>query len=256
MNRRAFLAGLAATGCARRLPPSLPSGPVTLGWRLIPGVEVSWRCLMTRRSGPIEVRRVEEWSYLVRELGRDGVAHLHGRLTGLGAQVEVHDRLLPAPSVDEPLQAERAAAPGIELRLAMDGRILSCSASGFADRLPHLLLGLRLPADSILAGDEWADAALVRPFRDLLPVRLPVTSDGRSQVVGLQGHEGQTLARIESHGWVRAPGDGPSLALRGSSAWNADRGILETRRLDVTFLPDSADPVRDPGTLRCELFLV
>ena len=258
-NRRQVLTGLigASLGCAkRRVEFVLPDGPITLGWRWVPGLELSYRTIITRQTNDIVVRRVEEWTYLVRDLGRNTVASLDGRLTGLGAALEARDTPLPEVLYDDALSAEREQTEnGVQLQIGMDGRVVSSTLADFDAKLPHLLMAQRLPARSVLPNDEWADPGLASPFTSLLPVEMPLSVDASSRLIEMYIRGGITLAIIGSHAVIRGPTGGPSLFLRGQSEWNADRGILEKRHMEVTFLPDSTDPVRNPGQLKIELLL-
>ena len=259
LDRRQLLTGLAGVGlgCAQRRGDfSLPDGPITLGWRWVPGLELSYRTVMARQTHDVVVRRVEEWTYLVRDLGRNTVATLDGRLTGLGIAVEARDTPLPEPLYATALSEERDGVDSeVQLEVGMDGRVVSCTLQDFDAELPHIFMAQRLPARSVLPNDEWADPGLASPFTSLFPPEMPLSVDASSQLTEMHVRAGITVAIIGSRAVIRGPTGGPTLLIRGQSEWNADRGILEKRHMEVTFLPNSADPIRPPGQLEFDLVL-
>ncbi|MBT3221604.1 MAG: hypothetical protein HN348_21190 [Proteobacteria bacterium] len=262
LSRRRFclsLSALVASGC-RHKPPSLspiPPGPVTLGWRCVPGMELSYRTVVLRRTQGVTVTRAEEWTYLVQELDNDNIATLSGHLTGFGAGAEVHDEPLPeAILADLRDEEESLANREATIRISMDGRLLWCSETDFARSLPHRLLALRLPTIPVVPHDEWSDPALTRLFASLLPLDLDIAVDGSARLMELHHHNEITMATIETQGSVRTQPGGPSLFFTGSALWDAERGIMAERTLESRFQPTITDPVKNPGLLRLTLTLV
>ena len=76
-----------------------------LGWRLVPGQEISYAHTARLIRGGDEFSRTEHWSYLVREVNDDGVALLEGRATGLGVLVKRDDELLSRAEL-EPMRTQ------------------------------------------------------------------------------------------------------------------------------------------------------
>ena len=262
LSRRHFCASLTAflaSGC-RHTPPSLspiPPGPVTLGWRCVPGMELSYRTVILRRTQEVSVSRAEEWTYVVQELDNSNVATLAGHLSGFGAGAEVRDEPLPEAILLELRDKEelRANRP-ITIRISMDGRLLWCSEQDFARSLPHRLLALPLPTIPVVAHDEWSDPALARVFAALLPLDLDIAVDGSARLMELHHHNEVTMATIETLGAVRTQPGGPSIFFTGSSLWDAERGIMAQRTLESRFQPSIPNPVINPGLLRLTLTLV
>jgi hypothetical protein len=227
-----------------------------MGWRWVPGLQLTYRSQVWRRAGEVRVGRVEEWSYLVREFRPDGVAALHGRLIGVGAEVTVGDSELPRPMWEEAFAVEQQREGEVHLELGMDGQVVGIDALAFADALRHRVLGLRLPDQAMIPGEEWEDVGLLRSFAELLPARLPVRTDGTSELAGLAPRGSSTIAVVRTQGRVRSPSYGHSVVVHGESDWNADRGLLERRTLQARFLPESTDPIRQPGELSIEINLI
>lgn len=227
-----------------------------MGWRWVPGLQLTYRSQITRTAEKVRVSRVEEWTYLVRAFRPDGVAELVGHLTGVGADVSVGEIGL-ARSAWEAAFAEEQNRPGeVNLELGMDGRVVGIDTRGFSASLRHRALGLRLPDQAMIPGEEWEDVGLLRSFAELLPARLPVRTDGTSAFDSIASRGGSTIAVVRTHGRVRSPSYGHSVVLHGESDWNADRGLLERRTLQAQFLPESTDPIRQPGSLSLEITLI
>jgi len=219
-------------------------------------LQLTYRSEVVREAGAVRVARIEEWSYLVRELQRDGVAILEGNLTGVGADVHVADQPLPRDRWQQAFAIEQERSEAATLELGIDGQIAGLDTRGFSRSLRHRALGLRLPTAPAIPGEEWEDIGWVRSFGELLPARLPVRTDGTSTFTALHARRGATIATVTTQGRARAPDHGHSVVLHGTSEWNADRGLLEERHLQAVFLPPSTDPIRQPGGLSIHISLV
>jgi len=211
--------------------------------------------VVTRHSGRVQQSRAEEWTYLVRELDDDGIATLEGHLSGFGAGVEVDEQALPDGAMSHALEAEREALGPVQIRLGMDGRLHGLSTQQLDRSLPHELLAMRVPATPIRPGELWPEMALVRAFSELVPIDLQIEVRGEAQVVGLSDRGGVTTVEMSSQGSVRTT-DGPSVSVRSTCRWDADRGLLVHRAAEARFAPVERDPIREPGVLSMELTLI
>jgi hypothetical protein len=257
MNRRRFLVGAAClAGCPARLPPDLaelPEGPVALGWRWVPGMELAYRTVVVRSTAGIIISRAEQWTYRVRDLDRNDIATLEGRLTAFGAGVEVDGDELPAAWLETPSAQERTrSASPVTFRMGMDGRLSDLSVTDIDRALPHQMLGLRVPTTPVLPYDEWSDLGIARPFTRLLPPRFDPRVQGSARLVELHHRGAGTRAAIDGRGSIRVTA-GPSITITTSASWDADHGVLAERDQTVRFLPTVADRVRDPGELTLTL---
>jgi len=204
-------------------------------------------------SNGVTTSRAEEWSYLVQDVDADGVATLHGHLTGFGAGLHHGDEAVP----DEALARARATEERridrvVTLRLRMDGRLVDVQAGRFADALPHRLLALRLPPGPVERSAEWPLPDLVRTFAALLPSTAEIESQAMARLLEVHRVEEGVDAEIETTGWVRSPG-GPAIHLSGSATWDAMRGGLVRRDLLARLTPSLPDPTRNPGSLHVRI---
>ena len=260
MTRRKLLGSLgsaiALSACAGHRGQLITQRSVLLGWRFVPGDTYTYRTVFSRTIGETTYARIEEWSYVVRGLDRDGIATLAGRLTGFGAEVLVDDESLPESVIQAPLASERdRAAIGVTLRITMDGRLISCSENDFARALPHRLLALRVPVFPVLPTDEWPDPGLANSFAGLLPFNIETELDGSAQLMRVLSKRSMLKAAIESRGSIRVGGN-PAVVLGGTATWNASAGALVRRQVDAWFLPSTLDSNDNPGLLQLTTTLV
>ncbi len=238
------LLGLLAIGCAGRRAPAPEEGATILGWRLVPGMELSYAFDSTYLNGGEGVERLERWSYLVRAVDERGAARLEGRLTGFGAGVSLGGVYLDAAQVESGRrrEVERLAEEPAELSLSMDGRV-QIGWGSWADRLPHQLLGLPLPERPVLPGDTWASPAVLRPYADLLPVGLELELSATSRLEAIAVRDGITQARISTSGELR-PADAEltgGVALRGEAWWDLRAGRLTERSAELWPITEPAE---------------
>ncbi len=212
----------------------------------MPGAEHVWRVVMQRDTPRVQVQRAEEWTWLVRGIDGQGHALLEGRLTGLGAGVDIDDEPMPDDLLNAALSAEQQAEAPVTMRMGIDGRLHDLDATGFSASLPHRLLAQVLPGHAVLPGDPWSDTALPRAFTDLFPIDMATRMRGETRFVGVDP-DGVVL--LESSGHARADG-GPAIALRGTTRWDPTLGMLQSRELTAELRPEERDPVRGPGVLR------
>ena len=233
---------------------ALSPEPVVLGWKLVPGQELTYTLTTHWLRGEEGLHRVEQWTYLVREVDPDGVAQLEGRLTGLGATQTTSDGPPIAMSDDEfASERSRLAQSPITLRLAMDGRLGSLPQGDWADTLPHRLLGLQFPEHPIQPGDRWPNPALARPFSNFLPAETVREMGATVQFVGLFQGEA-LLAQFRSKGQITAETAlAPlTLALDGESWWEPETGQLRERWIRGE-LRQGEDPVSGRLEIHLEL---
>ncbi|MBN1335700.1 MAG: hypothetical protein JXB39_07040 [Deltaproteobacteria bacterium] len=229
-----------------RPPTSYPEEAITLGWRLAPGMELTYRLASRYAQGGQTVVREETWTYLVRSVDDLGSFSLEGRIVGLEARIEEQGTAMDSERVEAAIEAERERLTGdpVAFTLSMDGRIATLDAPSWADGLPHRLLGLRLPTDPVREGDRWPDPAAGRPFVDLVPAGLAVDVNGvhRLEALSWAGHQRRSRFRgpwhldaLFSTEAIVRPDDArvPALVLSGSATWNLDLGRLESRTLEV-----------------------
>ncbi|MEE2751545.1 MAG: hypothetical protein VX519_08935 [Myxococcota bacterium] len=212
------------------------STPATLGWKLVPGQELTYK-LHTRLTGATErIIREEHWTYRVDSVDSAGMARLSGRLTAFG--VARTDSTGSPSAVDiEPAQEierERLAQQVVVLYLSAEGRLARIDGLELHDSLPHRLLSLKLPNRAILPGEDWADPALARPYANLLPAETVVSVEGYQTYKGLYRYQGDVQALLESRGEVTAATEQgrSSIALKGSTWWDPDPGVLAWRSLE------------------------
>lgn len=249
--------GLLSCGLRQRGPKPLPiSEPMVLGWRLVPGDQLVYDHSVTWSASEAEsTRRVERWTYLVREVDAQGVATLEGSLTALGVEHIADGEVSPEPLLALALsqEKERLSQDAVVLELAMDGRLVSLSGMSWSDSLSHRLLGLQLSGEGVSALSSWPDPVLARPYADLLPMSLDVEVSGSQQLVGLFDDDGELRVSLLSEGLVRTTdGAGPQVLLSGSGWWDPLAGRLVSRELLVSVAKLDGT---DPGTLKIELEL-
>ncbi len=241
--------------CGARHPSGAGGGrdAVGLGWRLVPGMELTYACATTYRSGGEEVSRVEHWSYLVRDLDGGGVAQLEARLTGFGAGLSLGGLPLDAEYLDAPRQDEvaRLSAAPVEVTLSMDG-VARAERGSWSDRLPHRMLGLALPTAAVSPGQSWPDPGLTRAVADLLPAGLELDLESRSVLEAVEVRDGLTQARVSTDGHIypadpKLPG---GVSVAGEAWWDLRAGQLTERTLTLTTQGDTAEPERLEVTLR------
>ena len=222
----------------------IDSGPVTLGWRLVPGQRLTYQLTTETRTGPDTVLRVENWDYLVTEVRDDGVAVLEGELVALGAELSrdgtpQYRGLDPARQVEQDRLGEQA----VRLELAMDGRLVALDGLDWADALPHRLLALRLQEGEIEGGDRWPDPVLARPYASLMPVGLELTVEGYQMYDAMYQDGDQVLAHVTTRGAVRPDAMGaPEVHISGDAWWDTMDGVVERRDLTVTLANVQGEP--------------
>lgn len=207
--------------------------PVTLGWKWVPGDTIQME-LSSQATTDQTVTRVEVWEYLVRDVDHHGVATLEGRLTALGAEVVRDEQRLNDRDTRRAREHEMADTQPIELRIAMDGRLVSLQGRPWAQSLPHRLLAQKLSEDAIEPGATWPDPVVARPYADLVPVDLELTVEGYQTFEGLYQVDGDVLAQISTRGAVRPHEPGaPEIWINGESWWDPARGRMTSRELRV-----------------------
>lgn len=219
-------------------------GPVTLGWRLVPGQILRYELTTETRTGPDTVLRVEHWDYLVTQVDDDGVASLKGSLVALGAELArdgtpQYQGLDPARDDER----ERLGQATVELELAMDGRLVALHGLDWADALPHRLLALRLQEGETLPDARWPDPVLARPYAALMPVGLELTVEGYETFDGIYQDGDQVLAHITTRGAVKPDTMGaPEVWISGDAWWDTMDGAIERRSLVVSLANVQGEP--------------
>lgn len=237
-------------------PKSLAiTDPMVLGWRLVPGDQLVYDHSVLWQSSPQEsTRRVERWTYLVRDVDDQGVATLEGSLNALGVEHIVQGQVTPEPMLALALaeEKERLSQDSVNIQLAMDGRLIGVTGVPWSDSLSHRLLGLQLSGEGITEQSTWPDPVLARPYADLLPMSLDVEVSGSHTVAGLYDDQGELRLSLVSEGLVRSTSGGPQVELQGQSWWDPQTGRLVSRTLTAQIGNLSTT---DPGTLEIGLEL-
>ena len=121
-SRRSVIIALAASamvpGCPRPLSATWlaePKGPITLGWRWVPGMTLTYQTTTTRLVGEAILPLTQRWLYLVRALDNNNVATLQ--------------------AVQQPKNSK--SSPGVVMQLGMNGELQANSAGTFAEQIPH-----------------------------------------------------------------------------------------------------------------------
>jgi hypothetical protein len=224
-------------------PREVPIGEVSLGWRLAPGMELTYHLRTTHVVGSDTVLRDELWHYLVRRVDDRGTYSLEGRLEALDASIVSDgvplDPAALAPAIDE----ELARLEPISLSLSLDGRMDQLEAGSWSDALPHRLLALRLPSEPVQAGSRWNDAETARSFTSLIPAARDLDVAGTHRLEELRWHRGsrrpwaargELVAVVSTEAMVR-PDDArfPTLDIQGSTSWDLEAGRLLQRSLFI-----------------------
>lgn len=237
-------------------PRSLPiTEPMVLGWRLVPGDQLVYDHSVIWQASPKESsRRVERWTYLVRDVDPQGIATLEGSLTAMGVEQILDGRITPEPLLTLALseEKERLSQDSVQVLLAMDGRLVGVRGVSWSDSLSHRLLGLQLSGEGITEQSTWPDPVLARPYADLLPVSLDVEVSGSHRVAGLYDDQGELRLSLLSEGLVRSTNGGPQVELEGQGWWDPQTGRLVSRELTARVGNLSTT---DPGSLTIELKL-
>ncbi len=266
LTRRGLLTGLIGLAACVRKPTvqAIARGnvtmPVRLGWRWPPGMQHTFRSVVTRAAGATSLSRAEEWRYTAYDLDETGTVLIRGRLVGIGLTAIEDGRPVDDATLREVREKAIAEAnPDVELALRMTGRLVACSAHGFGASLPHQLLALHLPSDPATPGATWDDPGLAVALAGLVPAELPTHVDARTRLLGLTGKLGDATtdeaveAVLEHDVLVRTTDAGPVLRVRGTTTWDTDPGAIGTRKLELRIAPDPSASGHLTGLLRVEL---
>lgn len=242
-SRRDLLLGLSAVslaGCPRRPGSTSPSEvPATLrlGWRWSPGLARAWRVTTVREAGAWTTSRTEAWRYLAVDVAPSGVVSLEATLLGVGGEARHGEE--PEPAVTRAVKAVDDPVP-IVLAMQVHGHLEACSAEGFAEGLPHRLLGLHLPAEPVPVGASWADPGLLRAFAEALPMDVPLRTEATTRLTDLvvaDDTSGDTMqVTLRHRATLRTPGLGPGIALSGTTQWDPSTGSVLRRELLARFV--------------------
>ncbi len=257
MIRHVAVCSILIAACAWRGPPAPPTvSAMVLGWRLVPGQSLTYNYTTTYTTHDQETVRVEQWTYLVLSQEGDGVSRLEATLTGFGAGLEREGASVEEALIADARSQERArmASQTVQVELSMDGEIRSVDAKRWADRVPHQMLGLRLPADPVAPGEGWADPADARPWADPLPPEIELVIEHSHTFESLEIRDGRLMARLSTRGALRPaepPSDGSftGIRLEGQTLWDVQAGRLTERTLEIRV---GGDFTGEPGALRIE----
>ena len=263
LGRRSFLrlcAAAAVVGCAPKsveIPSTIPSGPIRLGWRWVPGEEYNYRTVVEKTTTNALVSRAEQWSYLVRSLDRNNIATLEAHLVGFGAGLTVDNQVVSEPQLAQAIEAEKSRSnQPVQLQIDMNGRLVNLNQSDFARGIPHRMLCLNLPKTPINQNQRWANDEVLQPFVKLLPAQLRTQSSAHSQILALRTTKGRITAVIETSGTVRSEGGDTLIGVMGEAIWNAEHGHLLERTLRITVPDESRMRLANPGSLNIRTQLV
>lgn len=261
IHRRDLLLGMGASllvGCPRptaQVAAAKAAGEkVRLGWRWIPGTSFTYDSVVTRVVGEVSFARGESWTYTAQDLDASGVMSLRGDLVGFGATVTQNGEAISETRLRAAREAARdAATPQVDVRLRLNGRLVSCSLDDFDNGLPHRLLAMQLPTDPVVMGAAWDDPGLPLAFAQLLPVEMPVSVVSRTTFSRFTAVDRSWQARLEHKATVHTTDGGPVLEITGYSLWDAEPGALASRRLEVRLVPDETIDGVPLGVLRAEI---
>jgi hypothetical protein len=111
---------------------------VRFGWRWVPGVPFVYESKVGRSTSSGVVVRAEAWSYTPLTLDPSGLLTVHGELVGFGASVVEDGQALPESTLRDAREIARDRTPtDVDLGLRLNGRLVSCSQTDFAEALPH-----------------------------------------------------------------------------------------------------------------------
>ncbi len=238
MNRRAFLSGLGATlaGCLPKASLQ-PGTPQRLGWRLGLGQVFDYTTTIRRTDGLRALEQQVRWRYQVRELLPSGQYLLQATPLAVGiASSRSEDATRP---LERALGARHQATT--TFRLDLDGRVLDAPGDDFSARIPHLLLGMKLPSSPVLPGASWSDPALAALLAPVFPTHMSLTSEGTTS-----WQAGRQVVELRHDARASLPEGGPALLATGSSRWDTNQGHLLERRLHLELVPSDTN---QPGTL-------
>ena len=238
MNRRAFLSGLGATlaGC---LPKAslLPGTPQRLGWRLGLGQVFDQTTTIRRTDGVRALEQQVRWRYQVRELLPSGQYLLQATPLAVG--------IASSRAADATASLERALddrhQQAATFRLDLDGRVLDAPGEDFSARIPHLLLGMKLPSTPVLPGASWTDPALAALLAPVFPTHMSLTTDATTT-----WQTGRQIVELHHEARASLPEGGPALLATGRSEWDTNEGRLRKRHLHLELVPSDGS---HPGTL-------
>lgn len=229
-------------GCAHLSEPGgssmeAPPESAVIGWRLVPGQELSYRYTVRLLRGDTEVSRTESWVYWVREVSPAGEALLEGRLTGLGTLVRQENQQLSAESLQgvERQERERLEEQTVWVRLSMDGYVVSVSGLAWEDALLHHSLALVFPEEPLQVGSLWPSPGTLAPYQNLMPPETEISSRSESRLTSYYSADGAVYASVEFEGEIQAGGeDLPQIASHGKASWDLRAGQLHERVQSVT----------------------
>lgn len=261
-TRRDALTGLVAVAAACRHPGPLqtpdapigPAGPVRLGWRWVPGVQMTFRTVIHRDVGPVTWTRAEDWLYTARALDSSGIATLDGRLVGFGASVSADGHALDEDKLQRARDAARRSTPDtVSVAIRLSGPIVSCSARGFGPALPHRLLALHFPAAPLHLGDTWDEDGLARAFASILPLDVDVHVTTTARLSALDPAGDAWRATVDHQTRLGIGEVGPGVRIEGSTVWDTGPGAIRSRRLTARWDQDASAKGSPAGGLRVDM---
>jgi|GEM_PF-2392239 len=253
-----IFAALMLSGCTKPVPPVQPvdpEAPITIGWRLVPGMELEAVVETTHTVGEDRAWRIENWRYLIRRMDDHGAVTLEGSLTALDAGLTHEQQPLTPSSLKRAIRTEieRVQSSGVHLRIVLDGTVSSLDATSWDDALGHLLISMALPPEPVQPGMAWPDLAPARAVSALLPSDIGVKLQGEQRFIGVVYQHDRWLAEIAYNGRV-TPDDEQvnDLVLWGKTYWDLSRGALYQRELVLT-QPGEGGASAEIGALTVEL---
>lgn len=248
-SRRALLSSLvAASACAKPLIASIaqPSGPIALGWRLLPGNELTLTAAIRRTHDTVQTTRHERWSLRVMRVDVYDIAHLSAWRTAIGLDKAVGDEHASDALLADAFPLLATTPDRAALTLGLDVRLHALDAD---TPWPLLGLALRLPRVGALLQDDWPDPDICDTLARPIPAALPTSTEGRTRLVELGGTAERPHAMLLTRGRVRTRASGPTLTVEANATWDAAGGRLLRRALSLRYAPQPLATADDPGAL-------
>lgn len=216
---------------------------VFFGWRLAPGMELTYRLTSIHTLNDVKIKRIEVWSYLVRSSNIDGFT-LEAKPCSVDAIIQQKDQTLDQRHLRQAIQNEylRLNSDHPDFTLSLNGNMDNPTFQTWSDSLPHRLLALTLPEKSIVPGDRWNDTSSARPYTQLIPSGVDIAVSGTNRLIALIDADHEKFFKSRPHVDALIETDAivnshdarfPSLEIQSQVTWDLSIGMMEKRLLTV-----------------------